>query len=148
MKGEEEMATGPNVSDAIFMDGAALDLAAEGGPQLVGGECADCGQKVFPAASMCFQCLSEQVRPVGLGREGKLYSFSVVRIAPKGYQAPYAIGYVDLPEGVRVLAHIVGADFHRLACDMDVRLQVGAIRTAEDGRPVISYQFAPITKEA
>jgi uncharacterized OB-fold protein len=147
MKGDGNMATVPNLTDEIFMDGAALDLEVEGGPRLVGSECADCGQTVFPPVPMCFECLSENMRPRALSREGKLYSYSVVRIAPRGWQVPYAIGYVDLPEGVRVLSHIVGVSFDQLACDVDVRLQVGAIRTSEAGQPMISYQFAPIVKE-
>jgi uncharacterized OB-fold protein len=45
---------------------------------------------------------------VPLGRVGTLYSFTIVYVAPRGFTAPYAVGYVDLPEGLRVFAPIIG----------------------------------------
>ena len=38
---------------------------------------------------------------------GSLYAWSVVHVAPKGWNVPYIAGYVDLPESVP-FAHIVG----------------------------------------
>jgi uncharacterized OB-fold protein len=43
---------------------------------------------------------------VPIGREGVLYTYTVVHQAPAGFTSPFAVGYVDLPEGVRVFAHL------------------------------------------
>jgi uncharacterized OB-fold protein len=77
---------------------------------LTGGRCSGCGQFVFPTRAFCPACLTETVAPAPLTPSGSLYSYSVVHIAPQGWQVPYVVGYVDLPEGVRVFAHIEGGD--------------------------------------
>ena len=51
-----------------------------------------------------------------------LYTWSVVHVAPKGWNVPYIAGYVDLPESVRVFAHIVGVDAVDLEMDTVVTL--------------------------
>src|SRR5262249_3647837 len=73
---------------------------------LKGGHCASCGQLSFPFAAICCFCQEERMEPVRLARAGKLYAFSVVHAAAKGWRVPYVLGYVDLADGIRVLAHI------------------------------------------
>jgi uncharacterized OB-fold protein len=87
--------------------------------------------------------MSEKMNPVRLSREGTLYSWSVVHVAPKGWKVPYIAAYVDLPEGVRVFTHVVGADAKKLAMDMKVRLTTATLGTGEDGKPMASYAFTP-----
>ena len=62
----------------------------------------------FPKAAVCSECLSEDVAVAHLSDQGRLYSFAVVHQAPKGWTCRTTLGYVDLPEGIRVLAHIEG----------------------------------------
>jgi uncharacterized protein len=128
---------------ALDLDGAALDRAAEGGPRLTGSECADCGQRVFPPTDVCPECMSEAIRPLPLSRTGTLYSYSVVHAAPKGWKLPYIAAYVDLPEGVRVFAHIVDADPRGLAMDSAVALCVATLGENADGVPMEGFAFRP-----
>lgn len=128
---------------ALDLDGAALDRDAEGGPRLMGSECAECGQRVFPPTDVCPECMSEAIRPLPLSRAGTLYSYSVVHAAPKGWSLPYVAAYVDLPEGVRVFAHIVEADAGTLAMDSPVTLTVAALGTDEDGAAMEGFAFRP-----
>lgn len=86
--------------------------------------------------------MSESVADTELATEGTLYSWSVVHVAPKSWRVPYVAGYVDLPDGVRVFAHIVGAEPDTLTMDMPVRLTT-AILGDDDGVPVESYAFTP-----
>jgi uncharacterized OB-fold protein len=118
-------------------------MEAEGGPQLMGSRCVTCSTVVFPPVEVCPACTANDPVPTPLSREGKLYSFSVVHVAPKGWQAPYIIGYVDLTEGVRVFSHIAVNDVSKLYHDMRVRLDVGTIRMDEQGQAVNSFRFAP-----
>ena len=50
---------------------------------------------------------------------------------------------MDLPEGVRLFAHIVGAGSDELNMDMKVSLTTSVLGENEDG-PVKSYAFTPV----
>ena len=128
---------------AFNLAGDAVVREAGGAAHLVGSECRDCGARVFPPAAVCPQCMSESMARVALSRRGTLYSWSVVHAAPRGWTLPYVAGYVDLPEGVRVFAHIVGADPKDLRFDMTVDATVATLGADEQGRPVESYAFTP-----
>jgi len=128
---------------ALDLDGAALMRDEDGGPRLVGSECGECGQRVFPPTEVCPECMGEAMRPLALSRAGTLYSFSVVHAAPKGWTLPFIAGYVDLPEGVRVFAHIVEAEPRGLALDSPVELCVAALGADEEGTALRGFAFRP-----
>ena len=75
-----------------------------------------------------------------LACEGTLYSYSVVHQAPKGWIVPYALGYIDLADNVRVLAHIDVAQ-EKIAIDMPLHLAVGVVGADSSGAPLSSYTF-------
>ncbi len=107
---------------------------------LRGMVCRNCGTKAFPLREVCSACGSDQVGPVELSAAGKLYSFSEVHAAPKGFAVPYVVAYVDLDDGVRLFGQIEGpAD--TLSLDQRVAVVSGTIRRRNDGTPVISYKF-------
>lgn len=114
----------------------------EGGKvYLLGSCCPQCGKYAFPHRPVCDQCGNDAgLERVKLTNTGKLYSFSEVFIAPKVFAAPYVIGYVDLPEDVRVCGQ-VEHPAAELAVDQTVEVVLGVIRTSESGGPVISYKF-------
>lgn len=125
-----------------LLAGDALRIDAGGNPCLVGSLCGDCGTHVFPPVSVCPECISENVGDADLATEGTLYSWSVVHVAPKGWNVPYIAGYVDLADEVRVFAHITGTDAGALSMDMPVSLTTAVLGDA-DGAPVESYAFTP-----
>jgi uncharacterized OB-fold protein len=57
--------------------------------------------------------------------------------------APYAIGLVDLPEGLRVLGMLTGCELDEIRIGMPVELVVEALYTDESGRDVLTYKYAP-----
>jgi uncharacterized OB-fold protein len=79
---------------------------------------------------------------VPLSRVGTLYSFSTVHVAPKGFPTPYVIGYVDLPEDVRLFGQIEGATTG-LEVGAAVEVVLGVVRVSEAGEPIIGYKFRP-----
>jgi uncharacterized OB-fold protein len=106
---------------------AALWPANDGDPaRLVGSECRSCQARSFPARTLCFQCLGDNLADIPLGPEGTLYSFATVHVSASR-ATPYTIGYIDLPEGPRVLARLAG-DPGAYTPDDPVRLVV-----ADDG---------------
>jgi uncharacterized OB-fold protein len=112
-----------------------------GALRLIGSKCADCGAVAFPPHPSCPACGAEGGQDaVQLSPVGTLYTFSEIHIAPKGFMTPYAVGYVDLPEGVRLFGQIEGraAD---LRLGQQVVVTLGPVRTEASGRTVVSYKF-------
>jgi|MDTA01.2.fsa_nt_gb uncharacterized OB-fold protein len=128
-----------------LLAGDAVRVETDGGAKLVGIVCGDCEAKVFPPVPVCPECMSENVSEIELSDQGSLYTWSVVHVAPKNWKVPYTAGYVDLPEGVRVFAHIVGADSNKLEMDMPMFLTTAVLGQDEAG-PVESYAFTPVAK--
>lgn len=141
-----EFAEAPH--ETLNLAGDAIGTDAAGAPVLFGIECLDCAAKLFPPADVCPECMSEKVARLALSSRGTLYSWSLVHAAPKGWTVPYIAAYVDLPEGVRVFAHIVDADPAALAIDMAVTLCVRQLGTDENGAAFTSYAFAPAAEGA
>jgi uncharacterized OB-fold protein len=123
-----------------FVAPALVEGGAGAAPRLIGGRCAKCGALSFPRAAVCTECMSEAIDKTELAGEGRVYSFSIVHQAPRGWTTPYALGYVDLTDKVRVLAHIDVPEA-ALAIDMPVRLSVGRVGTGPSGEPLMSYTF-------
>jgi uncharacterized OB-fold protein len=127
-------------AEPCFVAPDLVQVDAQGMAHLVAGRCRACRAYSFPRAAVCTSCLCEDIEPVALSRDGTLYSYSVVHQAPKGWRVPYALGYVDLAEGVRVLAHI-DVPLDALAVDMPLRLGVGVVGSDAAGAPMMSYTF-------
>ena len=116
-------------------------------PYLIGNKCLSCGEHYFPKAMTCHKCKSLKdggLEEAKLSRYGKLYTYGIVRVAPVGFTAPYAIGYIDLPEGLRVWSLISECDYNLLKIGMDMKLVVEKIKEDENGNDVVCYKFKPI----
>lgn len=107
------------------MSGAAHSLPAPGGSpdaaaywagaragQLLLRRCRDCGHWHFLPRVLCPHCWSEALDWVPASGAGWIHSFSIVRRAPLPAFAPltpYVVALIDLAEGPRMLANIVGS---------------------------------------
>lgn len=110
-------------------------------PRLLGSSCSACGTSAFPARSFCPACFSgEPVQPAVLSDTGTVFSYTVVRQAPGKRPTPYALAYVDLEDGVRVLAQI-DHDTQALTIGMPVKLVIRRVHT-DDGEPRLGFAFA------
>jgi uncharacterized OB-fold protein len=122
-----------------YLCGDALEIDASGRAMLIGGRCADCGSETFPRVPVCASCMSENIRPQAMPREGTLYAFSVVHVAAKKWKKPMCIGYVDLPNGARVFTHLEG----NLVIGDTVEVGVGTVGEDEEG-PITSFVFRKV----
>lgn len=113
-------------------------------PRLIGCRCKSCGEAFFPKRGVCARCLRDDLEEVQLSTRGKLYTFCVVRQAPPGLKAPYAMGITELPEGVRITALIATAEPEKLKVGMEVELLIEGFRRNEEGKEVLAYKFRPI----
>ncbi len=115
-------------------------------PYLLGSRCKACGRITFPPRVICLECFSEEIETIPLSRRGKLYTFTIIGYPPPGVEAPYAIGYVDLPEGVRVFSILMDWDKENLKVGMDVELVIGRFKEDREGNEILTYKFRPISK--
>ena len=116
-------------------------------PRLLGSRCHVCGEHFFPRRLVCAKCLAEGCEDVLLGPRGRLWTWTYVHVplfAKKDARVDaYGVGQVDLPEGPRVQAILLGGpeDF-RIGIDMELDLET--LRTDDDGREVVIFRFRPI----
>ncbi len=73
-------------------------------------------------------------------REGRLYSYTVLHVAAPKWRRPLALGYVDLPNGVRVFTHLDGQPW---SIGQEVELAMADLGSDKDGAPIRSFVFTP-----
>lgn len=129
------------------------DLFADtaGGPRLLGSRCAACGTPYFPRSPVCRNpaCDAPDIEEAAFGPRGTLWSYAVQYYAPPApvrYDQPFepfAIGVVDLPEGLRVLGRLSTADLEQIAIGMPVELVIERLCGGADGGEVTTWKFRP-----
>ena len=115
---------------------------------LIGSKCQSCGAMAFPKRVICHKCLSDNVVEIPLSKRGKLASFVVAWAAPEGFQPPMMLGYIDLPEGVRVLSMVTGCEPSKdaLKPGQEMELVFEELRTDQNRNNIVAFKFKPVTK--
>ncbi len=112
-----------------------------GSMRLACGCCVACGALSFPHAEVCIVCLSEDIKVSEMPNYGTLYSYSIVRVGQPKDKVPYAVGYIDLENGLRLFSHI--SDIPALKIDLPVSIKVTSAGEAEDSAPLYQFWAAP-----
>ncbi len=120
-----------------------LEVRSDGTGNLLGSECRSCGAHFFPIRQVCAGCLSQDLETVRFSTEGTLYTYSVVRQSTPAFEVPYALGYVDFPEGVRIMGQIAGVEFDEIEIGMAMSLSLEPFGEDAQGHPLIGYRFRP-----
>jgi len=107
-----------------FFDGAA-------GGKLMIRRCTSCGKAHWYPRTLCPFCFGECSWEEASGR-GRIYTFSVMARA----ETPYAIAYVELAEGPKMMTNIVDCDFDKLKIGQDVKVK---FIQAENGGPSLPF---------
>jgi len=124
---------------------APLDMV-DGMPRLVAGRCRDCGEYSFPIASSCPAC-GTVVEEVHLPTRGVLWTWTTQEFEPASPPyapvagtpfEPYAIGYVEFPNYLRVEGRLTEQDPDILRIGMDMELV--AVPRGE----TLTYAFSPV----
>lgn len=110
---------------------------------LLANRCNSCGQIFFPKAIFCLNCLSEDMSELRLSRIGKLYSYTVGHMPSTHFEPPYAIGYVDMPEGVRIFAPLKMTKDKPFTIGMEMEVVVETL-WREGDKEVVGYEFRPV----
>ncbi|MFW9769768.1 MAG: Zn-ribbon domain-containing OB-fold protein [Candidatus Thorarchaeota archaeon] len=74
--------------------------------------CVDCGMIIAPPSGSCYDCGGRNMQWAEVSGKGKLVSFTVIHVAPDEFanEAPYFIAIVELEEGTRISARLLGFD--------------------------------------
>jgi len=91
---------------------------------LIGNKCPACGQTYFPSKLFCLECFNENLESVRIGARGSLYSYTVAYMPSAHSIPPYAAGWIDLDEGIRVFAPIEVAEGQTVKIGMEMELVI------------------------
>ncbi len=129
-----------------FKDGVFLEGSIEkGAPTLVGSKCKKCGKIFFPKKKVCPNCLSfGEMEDIPLSRKGKLYTYTIAYVGPLIDKLPYAFGFIDLPEGVRIFSLLTENNPEKLRVGMEMEVVAEKIKKVTDGSEAIVYMFKPV----
>ena len=104
-------------------------------------------QKIyFPGRLICPKSGSRQFEKINLSGKGKLVTYTIIRVAPEGFEdlIPYAVGIVELEEGIQVMGQITDCDPEKL--QIGEPLVAKFRRMNEEGKTgmiMYSYKFVP-----
>jgi uncharacterized OB-fold protein len=117
---------------------------------LVGEVCPHCDAKIFPPRDVCPHCGGEAKTQYAFSGKGKVYSYTVMRDAPAGYEEniPYTVAVVALDEGPKVTAQLTDLGGQPVEIGMPVEMVTRRIRQDGDERGMIvyGYKFRPVMK--
>jgi len=81
-----------------------------------------------------------------LGNKGKLYSYTVINVASKEFNPPYAFGFVIIePENIRIPALLTGFNLsEELKSGTKMEMVIEKLRDDEEGNELATYKFRPV----
>jgi len=135
------------MSDFNFTNAEFTARLAE--KKMTGSRCQRCGQVYLPPRPLCPNCHSTEMAPFEFSGKGKLAAFSVIyygltSMKNYGYGSknPYVAGIVDLEEGARISAQVLGLDVeHPEAIQIGTPLTVAFIERDQNGTKKIFLGF-------
>jgi uncharacterized OB-fold protein len=93
---------------------------------LKGLKCSDCGALTVPPKATCQECGSTNLNVTTLSGEGTIKTFTVIRVAPEGLDAPYIVVLAELKEGPWLMGNLEGVDPSAATMDlMGRRVKLG-----------------------
>jgi uncharacterized OB-fold protein len=121
------------------------------GPRLLGSKCLTCSTPYFPRSAVCHnpECSETNMEDATFGPEGTLWSSAIQNYPPPlpaRYEepyTPYALGVVDLAEGLRIVGRISTDRPEDLKIGTRVELVLEGFYHEEDGSEVITWKFRP-----
>ncbi|MEV5607154.1 bifunctional MaoC family dehydratase N-terminal/OB-fold nucleic acid binding domain-containing protein [Streptomyces sp. NPDC052225] len=86
--------------------------------------CRSCETLRFPWLPGCNACGGQDWDTVEASGEGSVFSYVVMHHPPfPAFDPPYAVGLVELAEGVRIVSNVVGVPYDKVRIGMPVRLE-------------------------
>lgn len=130
---EERVMTAPE----IYPEHKEYWEAASTGELLL-KRCTSCGEHHHYPRVFCPHCHSEQVEWVRSAGTGRIYTYTVMRVGK-----PYAMAFVELDEGVRMMTNMVDCDFDALHIGQKVQVVFKESGT-EEAKGAFVACFTPV----
>ncbi len=114
--------------------------------RLEANKCSGCGKIFFPPRLICNECQSQEMEKTKLVETGKVLTYTIIRVPPHQFvdQAPYAVGIVELDDGVKIMGQVVDCDFEDIKIGMKVKIEFRKLfDVGESGILCYGYKFVP-----
>ena len=100
--------------------------------RLEAAKCKKCGFISYPPRLICPECKGKEFETEVLPTDGKVVTYTIISVGPTGFtdETPYALGIVELPNGVRLMSQIVDVDLDKLSVGMPVHLEFRRLQEA------------------
>ena len=120
--------------------------------KLMGTSCKSCGALFLAPHSLCTKCYGTEMEWVEMRGKGKLVAFTCIAVGPpfmveEGYdrEHPYCSGVVELEEGARIDARIVGVNASNPeTIKIGTPLTVEFLHRGEEGNKQTFLAFKPL----
>jgi uncharacterized OB-fold protein len=122
-------------------------------PRLIGGRCTACRTITFPRQSGCPRCGAQPLEERLLARRGRLWAWTTQDFPPPAPPfagaggrdfEPFGIGYVELPDELRVEARLTEHRPEHLRIGMAMVLAIVPFGTDEAGNELVTFAFRPV----
>lgn len=120
-------------------------------PRLIASKCTGCAEVAFPAQASCPCCAGHSTEQILLSPSGTLWTWTIQRFPPpppfigdRDDFTPYGVGYIELPEGVRVEARLTVNDPDQLAIGMEMELVLEEFAVAGEETRRMTFAFRPV----
>ncbi len=92
--------------------------------RLEAGRCKNCGKIYFPPRTHCGECNSNEFETIKLSDLGKILTYTVIRVGPSNFsqETPYAVGIVEVNDGVRLTMQIADVDVNKVEIGQKVKI--------------------------
>jgi len=118
--------------------------------RLTGSACETCKTNYFPTRKLCPKCRRKgKIVMKQFSGKGKVYSFTEVTSGPPGFEleTPYVLAIVELEEGPRLTAQVVGVGEKDVAIGVPVEMIFRRIlEDSPEGLIHYGYKFRLLKK--
>jgi len=113
--------------------------------KIMAARCLKCGKIHLPPRPLCDNCLSQEFEWVKISGKGKLLTYTIISVAPQQFQAltPYAVGIVQLENGLKIPGMIQSLKQKQLKIGMELTLDFGTCNTTQAWPQWHRYCFKP-----
>ena len=131
-KPEEEGARARRSRPVVNRDNAGFWEGVER-HQLLIQRCTNCGTLRHPWLPGCNTCGGPDWDTVEASGDGTVYSYVVMHHPPfPAFNPPYAVGLIELAEGVRIVSNVVGVPYDKVRVGLPVLLEFRRYDDDED----------------
>lgn len=114
--------------------------------KLMGGKCKRCGKIHLPPRPLCDQCLSKEFEWTGIPQKGKLLTYTIIHVAPPQFRemVPYAVGIVQLENGLKIPGMIINVEHEKIKIGMELTMQFDTSTVQSQWPQWPRYHFKPV----